>query len=439
MITWGSPVQFESLSVQYNWIRCAVLPNGNFVVAYEEYSGTDNGKFGVYDTSGTEIVTPKDFHANSTSEIELAVLSTGNFFIFYTDITDSYKGQFVIYNSSGSLVKAETQFGTDDVHAISAVTVASDKVLVVFRRSLGGGDHNTYYRVINSDGTFSTGEVEITGIAAYETIGCLLSDGKVMFIFYDSEDANKTKYMIRNADGTSSIQPITISATTGHYNTAILLDNGNVFVCFADTGGADLYFTIIAVNGTEGIADAGTGATSLVDDALSAIYTSDAEINGWTVYIISGAGSGSSAAVTDYVAATGTITVAGWSGANPGAGDGYRILPPIAKAVTLVDSDAAQANSSVLDDGTILVAFRDSNTNYGEYIIYNEDGTVAQAASNFNEAYTIPGREQARSGDFYFVPYLGADQDGYFQIYTLSAALLYIRYATATGVEYAKA
>ncbi|KKL49321.1 hypothetical protein LCGC14_2316690, partial [marine sediment metagenome] len=60
-----------------------------------------------------------------------------------------------------------------------------------------------------------------------------------------------------------------------------------------------------------GIVDSAS-ATTIVDATLSATYTSDDDLNGKYCYILTGTGAGSYAAITDYTAATGTITVADW-------------------------------------------------------------------------------------------------------------------------------
>ncbi|KKL84758.1 hypothetical protein LCGC14_1961510, partial [marine sediment metagenome] len=70
-------------------------------------------------------------------------------------------------------------------------------------------------------------------------------------------------------------------------------------------------------------AEAGTNATTLVDASLTASYPTDNELIGYYCYIETGTGAGSYALITDYVASTGTITVADWlaSGGQPGGTD----------------------------------------------------------------------------------------------------------------------
>jgi hypothetical protein len=81
------------------------------------------------------------------------------------------------------------------------------------------------------------------------------------------------------------------------------------------------------VTGTVDSAD----ATTLVDLILADTYDADDDLNDWYVYVD---GSGSYAQVTDYTAATGTITVAEWldargnpGGTAPDADDTYAITP----------------------------------------------------------------------------------------------------------------
>ncbi len=79
---------------------------------------------------------------------------------------------------------------------------------------------------------------------------------------------------------------------------------------------------------TEGTVDSGN-ATTLVDDALESVHSSNDDINGYYVYDLT---LKIQAVVTDYVASGGTVTVAAWldylgnsSSLTPAAGDSYSI------------------------------------------------------------------------------------------------------------------
>lgn len=78
-------------------------------------------------------------------------------------------------------------------------------------------------------------------------------------------------------------------------------------------------------------------ATSLTDDTLANLYPDD-YFNGWYIYIISGTGKNSYAAVTDYTGSTGKFTVADWlaidgsaGGTDPGASSVYYVTPAFTK------------------------------------------------------------------------------------------------------------
>ncbi len=71
---------------------------------------------------------------------------------------------------------------------------------------------------------------------------------------------------------------------------------------------------------TTGTADAGTNATTLVDATLTDTHDTNDDLNDYFAYILTGTGAGSYAQITDYVAATGTCTVADWLDANGNAG-----------------------------------------------------------------------------------------------------------------------
>ncbi len=81
------------------------------------------------------------------------------------------------------------------------------------------------------------------------------------------------------------------------------------------TGTVDSASTTTIVDATlataSGIVDSAS-ATTIVDATLSSTYDADDDLNGKYCYILTGTGAGSYAAITDYTAATGTITVADW-------------------------------------------------------------------------------------------------------------------------------
>ena len=114
-------------------------------------------------------------------------------------------------------------------------------------------------------------------------------------------------------------------------------DGINMFVADAPENGWKWRKRImqIAISNTRvtGTADS-ADATTLVDDAISTVYDTNDELNGWYIYISSGTGEGSFAQITDYVASSGTITVSDWldengnpGGIDPAASSGYIITP----------------------------------------------------------------------------------------------------------------
>ncbi len=75
-----------------------------------------------------------------------------------------------------------------------------------------------------------------------------------------------------------------------------------------------------------------SSAITVVDATLSTTYDTNDDLNNWYVYILTGTGKGSYAKITDYVAVTGTCTVAEWldengnaGGITPAAGDTFAI------------------------------------------------------------------------------------------------------------------
>lgn len=101
------------------------------------------------------------------------------------------------------------------------------------------------------------------------------------------------------------------------------------------TGTVDSSSTTTIVDATlataSGTVDSAS-ATTIVDATLTATYDTDDDLNDKYCYILTGTGAGSYAAITDYTAATGTITVADWltsrglpGGTDPVATDTFAI------------------------------------------------------------------------------------------------------------------
>lgn len=91
----------------------------------------------------------------------------------------------------------------------------------------------------------------------------------------------------------------------------------------ADSLAADVRAEIIGALGVEGVADAGGSTSTLVDAALT---QADDFWNGSYILFTSGTNAGRIVRVTDFVAATDTITFAPTVGAAVGASDTYIIL-----------------------------------------------------------------------------------------------------------------
>jgi N4-gp56 family major capsid protein len=72
-----------------------------------------------------------------------------------------------------------------------------------------------------------------------------------------------------------------------------------------------------------GTVDSAT-STTLVDDALEAIFTSDDDCNGGIVTIVSGPGKGQARVITDYTASGGSLSVAAWD-VTPTTASKYKI------------------------------------------------------------------------------------------------------------------
>jgi len=149
----------------------------------------------------------------------------------------------------------------------------------------------------------------------------------------------------------------------------------------------------VTVTGTRitGTVDSAS-ATTLVDATLKDSYDTDDDLNGYYCYILTGTGIGSYAKITDYTAATGTITVADWldqygnpGGTDPAADDTFAITP-----VETVGGDIARyplpENFAGEVNGAIEYV---ADSGHGVGIQWVDEGTIrADRAVNVRESYS---------------------------------------------------
>ena len=137
--------------------------------------------------------------------------------------------------------------------------------------------------------------------------------------------------------------------------------------------------TVTFTTRVTGIIDSIPGANQILDASLMTTYTAATDLVGWYIYITTGTGIGSYAAITVYDEATGTITVADWLDANGDAGG----IDPIAGskfAITSIETNNGDTSRYTLPadfggtvDGKIKYA---ANSNRGTAIEWCDESTV---------------------------------------------------------------
>lgn len=142
---------------------------------------------------------------------------------------------------------------------------------------------------------------------------------------------------------------------------------------------------------TIGTAEAGTNATTLVDDALADVYDEDDEINGYYVYITDGTGKGSWAIITDYTALTGTVTVADWltsngdpGGTDPTTGSTYSIT-----GVQTIEGDKARYPLPQDCTGAVGPITYEAGSSKGSFIGWTHEAQIRRLReSSINTGYS---------------------------------------------------
>jgi uncharacterized phage protein gp47/JayE len=144
-----------------------------------------------------------------------------------------------------------------------------------------------------------------------------------------------------------------------------------------------------------------TGVTStsvVTDSALIPIFTSNDEIVGYDLYMVTGAQAGQRKEISDYVAATGQITLATPLSGLPAVGDEYQIIPKsISNVVSFLNNKQITLLSNKVEvsasDGGRRLQFASYNTG---------DSAIAVSGGNANLQLSFPGEALGIDGYRYF-------------------------------------
>ncbi len=236
---------------QINEISMGVMSNDNIVIAYEDTSDGNKGKFVIYNSSGAVIVASTVFESGVTAQIsEVGIMSNDSFIIAYKDTGDADKGKFVIYNSSGVLQISPTIFSANSTTYIWNAVLSTDNFVIVFR---DGGDGNKGKFVIyNSSGVLQVGPTIFEASGAYPFSIKRQSNNNFIIAYMDEGDASKLKFIIYDSSGVLQVAQTVYDAAGADEGTLLILNNDAFLVTYVTSdGGNPGKFKIFNSGGTE--------------------------------------------------------------------------------------------------------------------------------------------------------------------------------------------
>ncbi len=229
-----SPTAFRT-DRTVNSLSCDLLENGNFVVAYQASDNdleVESGEFVIRNSVGGSVVAATEFTAAVASDISVVSLANGNFMIAYKDEDDGDLGKFVIYNNTGSQVGGVTTFsGIENASENKVIRLANNNVAIVYENDFDGKMvvYSQTGSLVASAITFSGGD----NISVITDRPILLNDGNI-FILYRDDNNGYAQYTIRDDIGAEVKAATIVGAHDVEEASAVLTDDGNVLVSLQD-------------------------------------------------------------------------------------------------------------------------------------------------------------------------------------------------------------
>jgi hypothetical protein len=217
-------------------IKLALLPNGNVMVLFEEFSSEDVW-MGIFDERGNTVLSEKellDYQVSMDYSAHLVVLPNGNLFFTYVNWVSGYDC-FVIFDQQGSIIKIETVFSTyDDWYSLPAVLLNNGNIMI----GVSKGGNATQYIIYDSNGDLVKALTDQDDDFWWEMI--LLDNGNVGIL---GQDGSNGILSIVSPNG-DSIKTVNIPYTSAMHP-LILLPNGDIMIVCRNSSDAHKGYYVI--------------------------------------------------------------------------------------------------------------------------------------------------------------------------------------------------
>ncbi|MEM1073276.1 MAG: Ig-like domain-containing protein, partial [Pseudomonadota bacterium] len=240
------------------------LKTGGFAVVWEDGSGQVDVELRIFDETGSPVTgeIPVDVTGLLAYAPDVAAKSNGNVLVAYTDWSGSDGNGYGIFvqefdNTGTLLTGSPIQINTEvsGNQDFSSITVLADDRYVVTWQSpssdtAGDGSSNGVIgRIMNADGTPATGEFIVNSVTAgsqSQTEVTALEDGGFVVVWTDTNSLDGSQGSVNiqryDATGVQVGSQLRVNETTGGDQFApeiVALDNGGWVVVWSDGNGID--------------------------------------------------------------------------------------------------------------------------------------------------------------------------------------------------------
>ena len=278
-ITKGSPVVFESASVDY--ISAVKLSENKVLVSYRDNGNSGYGTAIVLTINGTSITkgSPIVFESGSTTHISAVSLNENKVLVSYRDGGNSGYGTAIVLTINESSITAGSPivFESASVDYISAVSLNENKVLVSYR-DIGNSNYGTAI-VLTINGTSITkgSPIVFNSDSASYISAVTLNENKVLVSYRDNGNSHYGTAIVLTINGTTITtgSPIVFESASTEYISAVKLNENKVLVSYADYGNSGYGTAIVlTINGTSI-----TKGSPIVFNSASTYYISAVVLN----------------------------------------------------------------------------------------------------------------------------------------------------------------
>ncbi len=269
----GSQYYFQQVATQHGdaaetSLSVAPVPGGGFAVVYDQYGGAaGNGLYvETYNTNGSLVGDFTIIEDTNVGAPSIAVADDGGFFVSYvridpTTFETKVVGKYV--SSAGGVGLEQLVFDSGDVDVqmrAEVATLSDNTFVVVYDNIYGTGDRDTYFRIIDTDGTpgatanFLSGyssdnefDVHVAGLGGGGFVAVWTDDDE------DDDDSNHSgiEAEIRDNSGDFVRSFHVNTTTTGDQTNASVaaLRDGGFVVAWNDEQRGGVYGQRFAANG----------------------------------------------------------------------------------------------------------------------------------------------------------------------------------------------